>query len=291
MKLWIDQDKCVKCGLCERDCPGHAIALVGEMYQIRSEYCIECSHCACICPKGAVESDAGSFPEWSAPDFQPDGVFDLVAGTRSVRQYKPDPIPGEVVERILHLGSLTATASNKQDWRVVALTGEAVATLRDACMGFFAKLSKLARKGWVQSLIKLVPAGRRLLEDPHAIDKLLAFVGGWEAGNDVLFFGAPLVLVLHSSAKNPFGRTNNVLASAAIRYYAQSMGIGSCYVGFAEQFLNRKSKVKQALGVPSKDIVDVVLTLGYSNVTYHRLPVRSGMPVRYVDSIPKLKKV
>ncbi len=287
MRLVINDEKCIKCGLCEADCPARAITHDDGRYWIRPEYCIECSHCACICPKSAVESDAGFFPDWEDPNLQPDVVERFLAGTRSIRQYKPDSIPDDVLNKFLHVGSLTATASNMQDWYVTILRGDAITYVKDKCMGFFATLAKWARKSWVQKLVKLVPAGRRLLEDPHAIDKLVAFVDAWKVGGDPLFFAAPVVVILHSEEANMFGRTNNVLAGAAMQYFAQSFGIGSCMIGFAEQFLSRSKKIRKRLGIPKSQRVDLVFTLGYSKAKYKRLPIRKEIPCNEVTQVKK----
>lgn len=46
---------------------------------------------------------------------------------RSVRQYKPDPVPREVLEDLVDCGRLAATAVNAQPWEFVVVTD---ATLR-----------------------------------------------------------------------------------------------------------------------------------------------------------------
>jgi len=45
---------------------------------------------------------------------------------RSVRSYKPDPVPSKVVEDIVDCGRLAATARNRQSWEFVAVTEPSV---------------------------------------------------------------------------------------------------------------------------------------------------------------------
>jgi len=41
---------------------------------------------------------------------------------RSVRSYKPDPVPNKIIEDIVDCGRLAATARNRQPWEFVAIT-------------------------------------------------------------------------------------------------------------------------------------------------------------------------
>ena len=48
-------------------------------------------------------------------------VFEAVRTTLAVRAYKPDPIPDDVLHRILEAGRLSASASNQQPWHFVVV--------------------------------------------------------------------------------------------------------------------------------------------------------------------------
>jgi len=55
------------------------------------------------------------------------GVFEAARTRRSIRAYKPDPVPAETVREIVALGRHAPSGSNIQPWRVHVMTG---ATLR-----------------------------------------------------------------------------------------------------------------------------------------------------------------
>ncbi|HND48163.1 MAG TPA: nitroreductase family protein, partial [Anaerolineales bacterium] len=41
---------------------------------------------------------------------------------RSIRRFKPDPIPDSVIREILHTATLAPSAHNRQPWRFVVMT-------------------------------------------------------------------------------------------------------------------------------------------------------------------------
>jgi ferredoxin len=50
---FVDQKKCIGCGLCERVCPFHAIS-VEETARVDSGRCTGCGACVDQCPKSAL---------------------------------------------------------------------------------------------------------------------------------------------------------------------------------------------------------------------------------------------
>ena len=54
-RFYVEQDKCVSCGLCEKKCPVHAIELREGCPVWIKERCEMCSSCINNCPKEAIE--------------------------------------------------------------------------------------------------------------------------------------------------------------------------------------------------------------------------------------------
>lgn len=53
-------------------------------------------------------------------------VSDAIRGKRAVRQFKPQPLPSEVVTAILNAGRRAQSAKNRQPWRFIAVTDRAL---------------------------------------------------------------------------------------------------------------------------------------------------------------------
>lgn len=48
-------------------------------------------------------------------------VYEAIRTRRSVRAYRPDPIPEDVLQRILDAGRMAPSAANKQSWKFVVV--------------------------------------------------------------------------------------------------------------------------------------------------------------------------
>jgi nitroreductase len=72
-------------------------------------------------------------PETDRPPAQPaDGLSELLAQRYSCRAFRPDPVPRDVIERILLLAQRTASWCNAQPWQVIVTCGAATDRFREA---------------------------------------------------------------------------------------------------------------------------------------------------------------
>ena len=67
MKAWIDQARCIACGLCREVCPDHAIHPkfqdVHHRFEVLSAECTGCELCLDYCPvPGALVQQEGVSP-------------------------------------------------------------------------------------------------------------------------------------------------------------------------------------------------------------------------------------
>ena len=61
-------------------------------------------------------------------------ALEAIAQRRSVRSYKPDPVPEELIEKVVDAGRRAPTARNVQPWEFVVVTdGQMRASLAQIC--------------------------------------------------------------------------------------------------------------------------------------------------------------
>ena len=53
-------------------------------------------------------------------------VFDIIGTTRSMRRLKPDPVPDEMIKKILMAGTAAANGGNNQTWRFLVVKDPAI---------------------------------------------------------------------------------------------------------------------------------------------------------------------
>jgi len=58
--------------------------------------------------------------------LSPESALALLKGRRSIRRYRPDPVPDEMVEQLLEAGRWAPSASNRQPWAFIVVRDEAI---------------------------------------------------------------------------------------------------------------------------------------------------------------------
>ena len=51
----------------------------------------------------------------------PESTMALLKGRRSIRRYRPDPVPDEMIEQLLEAGRWAPSASNRQPWQFIVV--------------------------------------------------------------------------------------------------------------------------------------------------------------------------
>ena len=272
----INQDICSKCGLCKKDCPSGAVDINDGLYSINPQKCIRCGHCGAVCPVNAVSCDGEKLKDYIKPELTEEQAFHLVAGKRSVRNYKSDPIPSDILDRILELGSLTSTATNSMSVRASLFTEGQVTELTKGLCGVLLGVLKKINNPLGRSVIRM--AGYKRYSKPAMLNAFESRMNaGLEGTEDPLFYQAPAVICLtYPKGDKSFGRTNTALAGQSIMLYAHSLGIESCMIGFAEM-AGKGKKGRASLKVPQDRRIGLIFTLGYGKTEYRQLPKRKSL--------------
>ncbi len=283
----VNHAKCVGCGLCPQVCPGFVLDVTrGKAHVVRGTWCIECGHCGAICPEGAITQE-GSLPDsHPLPSVQaassPETLELLFRERRSIRAYEKEPIPDDILKRILDAGTYAPTGRNSQNVHYVVLkTPEAIQQLRDLTADSYAKL--FARiQGRLGAFALGIFAGRRLTESLRdSLPKVEFARQLMEQGKDCLFYHAPAVVVAHAESWDTCSAFNCSVALYNCSLVGHTLGLGCCFNGYLVSAINNDRKIKRWLGIAPDHQSYPAMTLGYQKLRYPRLVKRNPPTVTW----------
>lgn len=138
-------------------------------------------------------------------------IIESMISRRSIRKYKADMVPKEIIDEIIMAGTYAASARGEQSAIIISVTNK---ELRD-------KLSKMN-----------------------------AAIGGWNKDFDP-FYGAPVVLIVLAKKDCINRVYDGSLVMGNLMLAAHSLGIGSCWIHRAkEEFESKEGKeILKALGI------------------------------------------
>lgn len=164
---------------------------------------------------------------------------------RSIRKYKPDMVPRELIDQVIEAGLYAASAKNKQPWIILVVTDK---KLRD-------RLSEMNRE-----------------------------ILGAEPGFDP-FFGAPVVLVVLADKDNANRIYDGSLVMGNLMLAAHSLGLGSCWIHRARQEFDSDEgkQILKDLGIEGDYEGIGHCILGYPDQENPAPPPRKPDKVYYVE--------
>lgn len=253
--IHIDPDKCARDGACIPVCPSQLLGgepgQVPQVDPMAEVLCIRCGHCVAACPTQAITlSDAQPGRPIPTPAAAPEAFDALLMTRRSIRHYKSDPVPRELIAHLLDVTRWAPSATNVQsvEWLVVYDSNE---------------VRRLA--GLVAEGIASVAYFRRM-------------VRAWKKGFDTIFRGAPHLAIAHAKDGPISPATDCAIALTQLDLLAHAHGLGACWAGVLMVALAQSPAVREALALPEGHQAYGALMLGYGDEKYLRIPDRK--PVR-----------
>ena len=262
--LGIDYEKCNNCKICLNACI-RCFRLDSEQDKIIFEknLCDSCGRCVCRCPTDAILyeniGELMTFEGVQDPSklIPYEAMHKFLSSKRSIRGFKNKKIPRDVMEKVLNSMKYAPTGAN-------------VRTLRCTIISDDEKIKKLS-EAVTDALIASNTPGYS-----EALKKVK------EQGMDRIFYNAPHVMIIHSN--NPGDRMNSTIGLTYAMVSAQSLGLGSCWIGLAHGVLTSNKEIREEIAGIRGNVLGVII-IGYPAQKYYRVPPRPDIKTKGLDEL------
>lgn len=179
-------------------------------------------------------------------------VIKSIMNRRSVRKYAPDQIKENEISTIIEAGIHAPTANNDQPWNFTIVQNK---ELIDTMSSEAKKVMSKSPVEWISKMGK--------------------------SKNLNIFYNAPTVIVVSGKmdATAPFADCCAAIQNMLIA--AESMDIGSCWIGLGRYFFEDQENVKK-FEIPVGYEPYYMVSLGYKVLSNNNAPERNKNVVNYI---------
>ena len=180
-----------------------------------------------------------------------------IKGRRSVRKFKPDPVPKEILEHILELAMWAPSGMNRQVWSFVVVQGEKTEEMKNIFSDAFQDMKPRLEKVFA--------------DKPKIIESTKSFFE--------TYGGAP-VFIFAYAGKGPGGDWDTHSTAVAVQNLllaAYEAGLGTTWT---DGVMRKEQEINNALGITDKKLV-CVLPIGYPEEV-PRVPPRRADRVQWI---------
>ena len=179
-------------------------------------------------------------------------TLDAIRRRRAVRDYKPDQVSAPELRQLIAAASWAPSAMNEQPWHFTVVT--------DA--KFLDEISQRSKTWMLQGVAAMPRSGhfRDLLADPHFH----------------IFYNAPALIVISATSNGQWSAEDCALAAQNLMLAALDQGLGSCWIGCAQGWLNT-DEGHGALGLSRQNRVVAPIIVGHPKAPPPTVPRKTPL--------------
>jgi nitroreductase len=195
-------------------------------------------------------------------------ILDAIRKRKSIRGYKPDPVPKTVIREILEIASRAPSAMNTQPWEFAVVAAEPLRKIRQGCAEKLNAGEKMKPEhhvvGWTNDSIyrvRQVNLAKHIFQvmDIPREDKVKR--AAWmERG--FRYFDAPAAIIIF--VDKTLSETGPILDVGAVMQNiclaAMHFGLGTC---IHDQGVLYPDVVKRYAGIPESKRLIIAISIGY----------------------------
>jgi len=216
--------------------------------------------------------------------FETSELVRFMLSRRSCRNFKDENVNREILEDLIKIGTTAPSGSNCQEWTFTVIpTKKDVAEFGEKIGNFFKKLNKMSENVILRKGLTLLGNKKLNFYYENYYESVKETIELHEKeGVDKLFHGATAVILVGGLKDSSCPSEDALLATQNILLGAHSMGLGTCFIGFAVNAIANDKKLKKDLGIHQNEAVYSVIALGHPDEKYQKLTVRKKINTRYI---------
>ena len=264
MLISVSKQLCNKDYLCISECPVRVIRKGDDDIPFsRPEdevRCIKCGHCIAICPKNALS--LGEISPKDLPicnnkhaNIPVEEVEHLIRARRTVRLFKNEAVPFDLIARALETAKMAPSAKNNQ----------------------FLNWIFLKSRESVEEVTRIVVEEWMAKDEEYSM-----IVKSWEKGHDPIMRGAPSAVFVHTDCDYYWGWTDAACALSYLEIACHMLGLGLCWMGFVTRASEECNALNSYLKLPENHKLFGGFAMGFPKTEYHRIPLRNNPKISVI---------
>lgn len=206
-------------------------------------------------------------------------LLEAIKSRKSIRAYKPDPVPEEVLTELLDIVRWAPSGTNTQPWEFFVLTGKVLTDLNHATV---AKIREDMKPNPDIDLFEKPPKGHYAKRQQTFFKQILDLVEPEEGKNkmqkwfemSVSNYGAPARIVIVADESAPGWFVFDIgIVTQTIALAAQEYGLGTCILGDAAAY---PDEVRRIAGIPESKRIIIGIAIGYPDRDHPLNSLRTG---------------
>ncbi len=190
-------------------------------------------------------------------------LLDAIHSRRAVRDFADEAVSEDQLRALIDAAIQAPSAVNRQPWLFTVVRDRAL----------MARISGAAKA----HLLRTSPAA--LLS--HHFDQLL------HDDNFDIFYHAPALVVISSVEQGPWAVADCALAAQNLMLAARDAGLGSCWIGFAQGWLNTP-QARDLLNLSGRNLCVAPIVIGHPKAVLPPVP-RKSPAITWVGSAHQLQ--
>ena len=280
-QISIDRESCNACGLCEEICPNRIMKKDSEagiaFRPDRLVLCIKCGQCMAICPSrsivvGGLAYSQDFFPLPAGPVAEMP-FLEMIQTRRAIRVFKEQPVPKELLEKIVQAISFAPPGFTPIQTEVVVVQDTAV--IRQALPemikvydGLMGAMSHPAGRFFVR---RRVGAAKFKTLAQHVVPLMKSRLPELKQGTeDTLTRYAPAMIVFHAHRDAENYEEDIYIALTYGFLAAHALGLGASAIDLIPPAIQNSPVLRKLFSIPDSHVVVASMILGYPKYRYQR---------------------